>query len=124
MTIKICAASIPFALMTEKKVRFEAPMPKEFIFKDGAAYVSFHCGSMGVGPTNVELKGFELAGEDKVFYPAKGRLLSGKRNQIKVYQCPEVPNPIAVRYGMKNWSVATLYNCFGIPATPFRSDNW
>ena len=28
--IKICVASIPFALMTEKKVRFEAPMPKEF----------------------------------------------------------------------------------------------
>ena len=107
-----------------KGIDSKTPIPVKFEFKDGEAIVTFDFCSRGLSPISTDLDGFELAGEDKVFYPAKGRLLSGKRNQIKVYQCPEVPNPVAVRYGMKNWSVATLYNCFGIPATPFRSDNW
>ena len=34
------------------------------------------------------------------------------------------PEAIAVRYGMKNWSEASLFNSFGIPASPFRSDEW
>ena len=107
-----------------KGIDSKTPIPVKFEFKDGEAIVTFDFCSRGLSPISTDLDGFELAGEDKVFYPAKGRLLGGKRNQIKVYQCPEVPNPVAVRYGMKNWSVATLYNCFGIPATPFRSDNW
>ena len=107
-----------------KGIDSKTPIPVKFEFKDGEAIVTFDFCSRGLSPIGTDLDGFELAGEDKVFYPAKGRLLGGKRNQIKVYQCPEVPNPVAVRYGMKNWSVATLYNCFGIPATPFRSDNW
>ena len=107
-----------------KGIDSTTPIPVKFECKDGEAIVTFDFCSRGLSPISTDLDGFELAGEDKVFYPAKGRLLSGKRNQIKVYQCPEVPNPVAVRYGMKNWSVATLYNCFGIPATPFRSDNW
>ena len=107
-----------------KGIDSKTPIPVKFEFKDGEAIVTFDFCSRGLSPISTDLDGFELAGEDKVFYPAKGRLLGGDRKQIKVYQCPEVPNPVAVRYGMKNWSVATLYNCFGIPATPFRSDNW
>lgn len=100
----------------------EAPMPSEFSFKDGAAFVAFNCGQMGLAPINLELEGFELAGEDKIFYPAKAIIESDVRS-IKVAS-PEVANPVAVRYGMKNWSKATLFNNFGIPASPFRSDNW
>ena len=105
----------------------EAPIAKEFEFKDGMAYVSFKVGTRGLSPISIDLEGFELAGEDMVFYPAKGRVskdAEGKRTVVKVYQCPQVPNPVAVRYGIKNWSEATLYNCFGVPASPFRSDNW
>lgn len=102
----------------------KTPIPVKFEFKDGEAIVTFEVGQKGLGPISTDLDGFELAGEDRVFYPAKGRSLSSNRNQIKVYQCPEVPKPVAVRYGMKNWSEATLFNCFGIPVTPFRSDNW
>ena len=27
-------------------------------------------------------------------------------------KCPEVPNPVVTRYGMKDWSVATVFNWF------------
>ena len=102
----------------------KAPMPVKYDFKPGHVVVTFDAGKMGLGPIHTDLGGFELAGEDKVFFPAKARVLGEPRNQIKVYQCPEVPNPVAVRYGMKNWSKASLFNNFGIPASPFRSDDW
>ena len=86
------------------------------------ALVKFKVGPMGLSPISTELEGFELAGEDGVFYPAMGRLYKD-RKYVRV-RCPEVQNPVAVRYGMRNWSVATLFNCNGIPASPFRSDNW
>ena len=100
----------------------EPPTPSNFIFQDGAALVTFNCGKMGIAPINLKLEGFELAGEDKVFYPATAMVQNDKKS-IKVTSA-EVTNPIAVRYGMKNWSKATLFNNFGIPASPFRSDNW
>ena len=100
----------------------EPPMPVEFLFRDNAALVTFKCGEMGIGPINFPLEGFELAGEDRVFHPATATV-EKDRKSIKVTS-PDVPAPIAVRYGMKNWSVATLFNNFGIPASPFRSDNW
>lgn len=100
----------------------EPPIPSGFIFQDGAALVSFNCGQMGIGPINVELSGFELAGEDKIFHPATATVQNDKKS-IKV-SSSDVSNPVAVRYGMKNWSTATLFNNFGIPASPFRSDNW
>ena len=74
----------------------------------------------------IEIKGkfagFELAGEDKVFYPAVAELQKNRKS-VKV-ACPEVAVPVAVRYGMKNWSEPSIFNNFGIPASPFRSDNW
>ena len=100
------------------------PIPSKFEFKDGEALVSFACCALGLSPINMDIEGFELAGEDQVFYPAKARIIGGECKQIKVYQCPQVPKPVAVRYGMRNWSEATLFNNFGIPVTPFRSDDW
>ena len=60
-------------------------------------------------------------------FTAKGLVVKnekGEKNTIQVYQCPQVTKPVAVRYGMKNWSVATVFNSSGIPISPFRSDDW
>lgn len=99
-----------------------APLPSKFEFKDGSAIVHFKVGSKGVGPTNLELPCFEVAGEDQVFYP--GKAMVGKDRKSVIVTSEQVPVPVAVRYGMKNWSEASLFNNFGIPASPFRSDNW
>lgn len=68
------------------------------------------------------VKGFALAGKDQKFYWAKGTL-SG--NNTIVLTAPEVPAPVAVRYGWaNNPDDANLYNSAGLPADPFRSDKW
>ena len=98
------------------------PIYESFEVKNGEALVKFKVGVRGLSPIGVELEGFELAGEDGVFYPATASVQ--KDRKVLSVKCPEVPNPVAVRYGMWNWSEATVYNCSGIPVSPVRTDNW
>lgn len=62
----------------------------------------------------------EVAGADKVFYPATAKI---ERDTLRV-AAPQVKEPVAVRYGWKNDPGANLYNGAGLPAVPFRSDTW
>lgn len=63
---------------------------------------------------------FELAGADRKFYPATATL---DRDTV-IVKSPEVPEPVAVRYAWSNTPVANLFNGAGLPAAPFRSDDW
>ena len=63
---------------------------------------------------------FEIAGADKIFYPAKAEI---SKNQVTV-QSDKVLKPVAVRYGYKEYLKAELYNNDGLPASSFRTDNW
>ena len=67
------------------------------------------------------LRGFEVAGEDRQFYPAKAVVIGDKVDLYSV----RVGTPIAVRY---NWaddaSKGNLYNSADLPAAPFRTDDW
>ena len=65
-------------------------------------------------------KGFEIAGDDRIFHPATARV-SG---DTVILTAPAVTTPIAVRYAWRNAPVATLYNKAALPAVPFRSDDW
>jgi sialate O-acetylesterase len=67
------------------------------------------------------VKGFTLAGEDRVFHWAWG---SQQGNQV-VLQSNLVEKPVAVRYGWAdNPEDVNLYNQEGLPASPFRTDDW
>lgn len=72
-----------------------------------------------IAPLNT-LGGFELAGEDKVFKPANAKI---EKDTVFVTSA-EVPAPVAVRYAWRNSPLAGLFNLEGLPAVPFRSDNW
>ena len=89
---------------------------------DGKAYVKFNVGIKGIGPKGHQLDGFEIAGEDRVFHKADAQ--TGKGGDIIVVSSPEVSNPVAVRYAFRNCSPVSVYNTYGIPASPFRTDNW
>lgn len=73
-----------------------------------------------ISPFASQPAGFELAGEDKVFHPAEARI----DKKTVVVRSTEVPEPVAVRYAWRNAPAAGLFNQEGLPATPFRSDDW
>jgi len=65
-------------------------------------------------------RGFALAGPTKLFYPADASIV----NNIIVLHSDKVTNPVAVRYGWEDAPVCNLYNSAGLPASPFRTDDW
>lgn len=62
---------------------------------------------------------FEVAGQDRVFHPAKAWV---DRNRVYV-KSDEVTHPVAVRYAFTNWADGDLF-CDGLPVSSFRSDDW
>jgi sialate O-acetylesterase len=104
-----------------KDVDCMGPVYKSMIEKDCALLLSFDYAETGIFSPESELSNFEIAGEDKVFYPAKAIIIAHK--QLKVSSI-EVLSPVAVRYGWCNWFVGSLYDNNMIPASSFRTDNW
>ena len=89
--------------------------------KDGRIIVTFKAGPLGVAPRDHILGGFEVAGEDHVFYPATAKVCNDDFRSVEVF-CKQVKNPVAVRYCFHNVAEASLFNNYGIPASPFRTD--
>jgi sialate O-acetylesterase len=68
------------------------------------------------------LKGFTVAGKDSVFHWAKAEIIDD--HSVVIFS-HEVEAPIAVRYGWAdNPHDVNLYNQEGLPANPFRTDDW
>ena len=80
-------------------------------------YVDFDSVGSGLDFIGGE-NGFEIAGNNNVFYPAAAKIVN---NRIRLYS-KDVKRPINVRYGWKNWTVGTLFNKEGLPASSFSSD--
>jgi len=74
----------------------------------------------GLTANGGELTGFAVAGADRRFVWAKATM----EGDTVVVESNEVPKPVAVRYAWANNPVCNLYNKAGLPASPFRSDNW
>lgn len=103
-----------------KNADYASPIYDSLEIKDGAIILNFKNAETGLYAYDT-LEGFEIAGEDKVFYPANAEII--KRRKVLV-QSDEVPNPVAVRYAWKNWVVGTLFGTNLIPASSFRTDRW
>ena len=80
-----------------------------------------HVGGGLVGRGGEPLKQFAIAGEDQVFVWADA-MIKGK---TVVVSSDRVPQPVAVRYAWAdNPDGCNLYNEAGLPASPFRTDDW
>ena len=62
----------------------------------------------------------ELAGADRVFHPAVARV----EGETLVVSSADVKEPVAVRYAWCSEPHANLFNAAGLPAGPFRTDQW
>ena len=95
------------------------PLYRSVEFKKNLAYVSFdYAEGMKAAEEGAELKTFEMAGEDLMFYPAQA-VVEG--NRVKVWS-DKVKEPKVVRYGWQPFTRANLVNGAGLPASTFRSD--
>lgn len=106
-----------------KKMVDGGPMYKSQEIQENQIILTFD--NIGSGLTtsgqNGILKGFEIAGVDKVFHSAKAII---KNNQVIVYS-ENVPNPVAVHYGWSDDDTEiNLFNKEKFPASPFRTDDW
>ena len=74
------------------------------------------------------IEGFEVAGADRVFHPAKASHFWQPGNnywdECIIIVSPEVKQPVAVRYCFRNFQLGNLANAGGLPLFPFRTDNW
>ena len=98
------------------------PLLEGVVIENGRAIVTYKDTPLGLCPTSYNITGFEMAGADRKFHPAKARIVD--KEAKLVVECEEVPEPIAVRYAFHSWYETNLTNTFGLPAQPFRTDNW
>ncbi len=66
------------------------------------------------------IKGFAVAGEDRVFHWAEAEV----QDSHVIVSSPRVPHPVAVRYGWADNPSCNLTNASALPASPFRTDDW
>ena len=126
------------ALVAREKVYGEkivgtSPLYRDYAVEGGAIRVRFANigGGLVVGQapwraTGVEplptdhLVGFYIAGADKQWVEAKARI----EGDSVIVSAPSVSAPVAVRYGWASSPGVNLYNKEGLPAGPFRTDDW
>ena len=107
-------------------ISFSGPIYKSLKINGDKVIVNFDYAQNGITSYNKAIVGFEIAGEDKIFYPANAKVIRGygsNRSKLEV-SSDSVKKPVAVRYGWKNYLKGNLYNTQGLPASSFRSDNW
>lgn len=99
---------------------FSGPIYRSMQIVDGKVVITFdHVGS-GLTVKGDQLTGFAIAGADKKFVWADAQIVG---DQV-VVSSPKVGNPAAVRYAWANNPACNLYNKEGLPASPFRTDDW
>ena len=104
-----------------KSIDGGSPVFESHEMKDGGILLSFNHAQSGLY-ANGELKDFEIAGEDKVFYPAEA-FITDRWTKVFV-RSAKVKKPVAVRYAWRNWVQGTLFGGNMLPVSSFRTDNW
>jgi sialate O-acetylesterase len=106
------------ALAYGEAIEYSGPVFDGMTIQGRKASLRFtHLGA-GLKAKGGPLKGFTMAGPDKVFHPAKAEI----RAQTVVVTSKDVPQPVAVRYGWASVPEGNLFNKAGLPASPFRTD--
>ncbi len=107
-----------------KDVTYSGPLFQKATAVDSAMIVEFEHGSVLATNDGKPVRELMIAGADRRFFPATGELVNdGQKAKLKV-SSPKVSRPVAVRYGFHQLAEPNLVGKEGLPASPFRSDNW
>ncbi|HEU6447387.1 MAG TPA: sialate O-acetylesterase [Verrucomicrobiae bacterium] len=106
------------ALAYHEKIEYSGPLFQSLKIDGTNAVLHFTHISGGLVAKGGALKGFTIAGADKIFHPAQAKIVGS----TIVLNSPDVMRPAAVRYGWANVPEGNLFNGAGLPASPFRSD--
>jgi len=116
-------AAIALNKIYEKNIVCTGPSFKSIEIKGNRIIASFE--NIGSGLSTPDkygyIKGFEIAGNDQLFYYAKAYI---DDNKVVIYN-EKVTNPVDIHFGWADdASDNNLYNIEGFPAGPFRTDDW
>jgi sialate O-acetylesterase len=114
--LALAARAIGFA----ENIVYSGPMYDKLTVNGDKIILNFkHVGS-GLVAKDGDLQDFTIAGEDKKFVNATAKI----EGDTVVVSSDKVPNPVAVRYGWANYPIGNLWNKEGLPASPFRTDDF
>jgi sialate O-acetylesterase len=108
------------ALAYGEKIEHSGPTFDQQKVDGGKIVLSFKHVGDGLEAKDGALKGFAIAGSDMVFKNAQAEI----QGETVIVSSPEVTQPVAVRYGWANFPLGNLWNKNGLPASPFRTDDF
>lgn len=104
-----------------KGIPYKYPVFQKADIKGNRAEIFFENVWQGFTP-NDELEGFEVAGKDRIFYPANA---TPNRDGLTIIVTSDnVDNIESVRFNFKNFAIGKIHDSLGLPIVPFRTDNW
>jgi sialate O-acetylesterase len=105
----------------DKEISHSGPIYKSMTLENDKIRLHFDHTANGLMQKGEELKAFQIAGPDKQWTWAKAKI---EGNSIVVWQ-DGIKIPTAVRYAWaNNPEGCNLFNSEGLPASPFRTDDW
>ncbi len=113
-------ALIALAKTYGKKIEYSGPAYETMHKEGNAIRLKFAHANGGLMVKGDKLEGFAIAGPDRHFVWADAKI----EGSTVVVSSPQVSDPVAVRYAWANNPVCNLYNKAGLPASPFRTDDW
>jgi len=108
------------ALAYKEPIEYSGPLFQTMTVEGKKAVLSFTHVGKGLEAKGGTLTGFTIAGEDGKFVFAHAEIDGDK---VVVWH-DKVEKPAAVRYGWANHPYVNLWNKDGLPASPFRTDDW
>ncbi len=114
--LALCAQAIAYG----EKVPYSGPEYTTMKVDGGKIMLNFKHLEGGLVAKGGDLKGFTIAGKDGKFVPAEAVNVG----ETIVVASKDVQQPAAVRFGWANHPVVNLFNRAGLPASPFRTDNF
>ncbi|MFD2596231.1 sialate O-acetylesterase [Sphingobacterium griseoflavum] len=101
-------------------VAYRSPSFDSLSIDGSTAVLRFQDAPLGLTSFGKPIATVEIAGADKVFYPATAHI----QGKVVVASSPRVLHPVAVRYAFKDFVVGDLFGVNGLPVSSFRTDDW